>query len=205
MANFIGPKILKKIDRKVKQIRQVYPNGCQDWQLFDMVASVVAGVAEKTFFDGNGIVVDGWNGYRSYTEKNNPNPDSAWGGFYRTEKAQMLGTAIRYARHAQSNGGNAEEVFRNAADTYGFRDWYWEPVERIWGYRAIAQFYSEQEARDVEAQITKLTGYRRHTLELSEMSGMWRLIWETSRKPEQYDNYQMTHRTRINANGEEMA
>jgi hypothetical protein len=205
---FLNPDLFRRIDRKVDAILAAFPDtSAQRWQVEEMVGAIEVKACKKTAYVGDGIVVDGWNGYLSYPDlQSNPDPSHAWGGFYRLESGQMAGTTVRYVRHALETGGEdaaREQLSRCRLAYHVAYNLEFEPVNRIWGYRVYEEFYTEQEAQDHAARIQAQPGYKRHSLTFSEMSGMFRVRWETSRKPAHLSGWHLT-RCRINRDGSEM-
>lgn len=176
---FVNPQLIARIDKKVDKlmVRWDYPKD-QRFQLFEMVATIELGYAKKTFYWEDGLVCDGWNGYRSYTEKNDPNPYHAWQGFYRSEPHQMVGWSVYMIAGAEDKKAQ-EEMCRRA---YGY-DFHWEDEPMIWGYRAWQDFYTEDEA----AQAVEALAQDKHVISISnpkflDMSWMWRIEATSTRK-----------------------
>lgn len=93
-----------RIHARVKQIRDAYPDSpIQDWQLYDMVATIESGHALRLFYRDNTIICDGWNGSRHYNTDDTPDPYTAYGGFYRTERGKDYGYATRVIEHTLQN------------------------------------------------------------------------------------------------------
>lgn len=175
---FVNPKVTEKIQTKVNKLAKVWDYDKNDlFQLYQMVATIESGLAERTFYDKNGIVVDGWNGYKDF-DNQNVNPKSAWGGFYRMEKAQMVGWSIYMIANAEDKHDQASRC----TNAYGY--WFvWEEEPRVWGYKGWQEFYTEDEANQF---VSTLTGNHIKSLELkhSDISGCWRVtVTTTRRKP----------------------
>ena len=93
-----------RIHARVKQIRDAYPDSfIQDWQLYDMVATIESGHALHLFYRDNTIICDGWNGSRSYNTDDTPDPYTAYGGYYRTEPGQWYGYSTRLIEYCFEN------------------------------------------------------------------------------------------------------
>lgn len=176
---FINPQLIDKIEKKVDELAAAwdYPKD-QRFQLFQMVATIEAGYAQKVFYFDNGLVCDGWNGYKSWTEKNDPDPKAAWQGFYRTEPHQMVGWSIYMITQADDKLAQADRCW----SAYGYR-FHWENEPQVWGYRGWQDFYTEDEAD----QAIEALAQDKHIISISnpkflEMSWMWRIEATSTRK-----------------------
>lgn len=173
---FVNPKIIKKIQKKVNKLaaRWDYPKD-EIFQLWEMVATIELGMSEKTFYDKDGIIHDGWNGYQDY-DNSDVDPRRAWGGFYRLEKNQMAGWSVYMIAQAD----NKEAQATRCTNAYGW--WFhWEPVEMVWGYQGFQDFYTEDEAQQA---LAKLTNIKQSEIRYSDMSGCYQLkVATTRRKP----------------------
>lgn len=206
---FFDTEMLDKVDRITNEIdeRWGYPAETR-WQLWDMVATVFIGKARDTRFEDGGIIVRGWNdgGFK------NPDPKSAHGGFYRLERAQMVGTMIRYVAQKDPEE-RVEEAERLRWVWSECIDVIYEPQHRVWGYVAQQDVYTEDEAQQLAERTLAAKGTRRAAAEYSEMSGMWRVRWETTRKAstqvgvtdaQRQGHWRHVTRQRINDCGAEM-
>ena len=106
---FVNPQLIQKIQAKTNRLEAKW-NVDDDriFQVWQMVATIELGLAEKVFYDGDGITCDGWNGYKDF-ENSCRNPARAFGGFYRTEKHQILSSRMpsppnRSTRHVSIRG-----------------------------------------------------------------------------------------------------
>jgi len=170
---FVNPQTIKSIEQSVAQMLSDWPETTiQEWQLWQMIATIDLGAAEITRYakadDGRvGIRVGNWNTM--------PDPGHAYGGFYRMEKGQQLGWAV-YAHK------DNPEAMHDSAARYGF--WvYWEDQPMEWGWSLQAQFYTEREAQEaLKKARTKLTRKRIRSEQIfcSDRSGMWCIKIETT-------------------------
>lgn len=173
---FVNPKTLEKIQAKAYELAKTWGYDHNDFfQLYQMVATIESGLAERTFYDKDGIVVDGWNGYRN-SNNQDVSPKSAWGGFYRLEKSQMVGWSIYMIARADDKHDQANRC------TNAYGHWLvWEEETRVWGYRGWQEFYTEEEAQQF---ASNLTGKHIKSIDLqySDMSGCWRVMITTTRQ-----------------------
>lgn len=196
---YLNPTTIKKIDRRAKSVAKAWPERAQDWQLWEMCAvAQIAPPQALTFFRDDGLVVDGWNGYRKHPEtRNNPCPSSAWQGFYRNEPHKDLAWRLYLAKKGLEQGKSAEEVveefgrYCKVGLTIVF-----EPTPMIWGYRACCTDCWTQEAAKARLEVEKVKkGFKRGHVE----PGRWnnfRVVWETSKKP-QKERFASALRVRI--------
>jgi hypothetical protein len=64
---FINPQLIAKIEEKVNRLMidwEINPN--ERHMVYQMTAAIESGVDTKVFYHNDGIVCDGWNGYRHY-------------------------------------------------------------------------------------------------------------------------------------------
>lgn len=186
--HFVTQQLLDKVSRRADEMaaKWDYPKE-QYWQLWQMIATVEIGMAKATRFEDGGIVVRGWNdgGFL------NPDPNIAWGGFYRLERNQMVGNTLWLVKHAEDKDAELMRV----APVYGFYSMIWENESRVWGYRGYQDYYDEKAANDALEAVDDLLGNRmkRGTVRYLELSGMYRVEVEATQKPA-LDN---VHRERI--------
>ena len=173
---FINPQLIKKIQNKVDTLAarwNYHPNDLHT--LWQMVATIEAGYSENLFYDGEGIVCDGWNGHRNF-DNTNPDPNQAFGGFYRSDPAKMVGWSIYVIARAEDKPDQAERCW----SAYGYRFW-WEDKPMVWGFMGREDYYTEAKAQDAAKEFQAKKSTKRSKIEYSEFSGMWRLTVETTR------------------------
>lgn len=183
-TTFVNSDTMMTITRKTDKMaaRWNYPKE-QYWQLWQMVATVEIGMGTVTRFDDEGIAVWGWNDGGYY----NPDPNQAWGGFYRLEKNQMAGWTLHLVNQAEDKEKEMERVSR----IYGFYNLIWEDEPHVWGYIGQQSFYNEWEA-DLALATEKedlANRFKRGEVRYSEMSGMWTVIIEATKRPAFKDVY----------------
>lgn len=175
---FINPENLLQIQRVAAEMAAHWSYDPDlAWQVWDMVGTVMSGKAEITRFEDGGIIVEGWNSGGFH----NPDPASAWGGFYRLERQQMIGTLLRYVFNEQPE--RRAERFDDLRYKWQAYDLIWEPQGRAWGWRGWEQFYRQEEAEARQALLQKDPRCKRTRIRHLEMIGMWVCEWETTRKP----------------------
>lgn len=175
---FINPQLLDKINAKAQKIAAHwdYPKD-QFFQVFTMVACIELGQTRRCFYHNNGIIFDGWNGYRSALDKSDPNPYSAYQGFYRMEPNQWLGWSLHLVNVAKD-----DEVRRNQLSRCNliYHLWLeWEPEPCVWGFINFQDFYTEEEAHTALEAYQDKSWVKRWLIDYSDISGCWRLKVET--------------------------
>jgi hypothetical protein len=178
MYIFINPQLINKIEKKVKQL-------VSDWNIdknethtiWQMVATIESGMETKLFYDNNGLVFDGWNGYKG-SENSNPDPCSAFGGFYRIDKHQMVGWSIYLITQADDKKKQANRC----SLVYGY-NFIWEDKQMCWGFSSFEDYYTEEEQIMAANELRQQRHVKRVELEPeSEWSGMHRIRAQTTRK-----------------------
>lgn len=177
---FLNPQTLAKINAETDALvaRWDVPADERFW-VYQMVATIELGVAEKVFRDGDGITFDGWNGYRGI-ENSCRDPRRAYGGFYRQERNQMAGWSAYLIDRADDKVAQAERC----TNAYGF--WFvWEEEPMVWGFRGWQDFYTEAERDEAADRLEGLAHVKRLVRHPeSEFSGCFRLeAWTTRQKP----------------------
>ena len=176
---FVTPQLLEKINTKAQKFASQwdYPKD-QFFQIYTMVACIELGQTEKCFYHKNGIVFDGWNGYRhTATDMSDPNPYSAYQGFYRMEPNQMLGWSLYMIYRADGDEARQKQL-SHCNNVYHL--WLeWEPEPRVWGFLNFQDFYTEQEAQTALEAYQGKSWVKRWLIDYSDMSGCWRLKIET--------------------------
>jgi hypothetical protein len=176
---FVNPQLINKIQKKVNELVERW-NIHRDeiHTIFQMVATIESGMETKLFYDKDGLRYDGWNGYKNYENTSDANPSSAFGGFYRLDRHQMVGWSIYLIYQAEDKEAQAS----HCSLTYSYQ-LIWENEPRVWGFTSFEDYYTPEEQ---EAAADKLRGQKhvkRLTLEpKSEMSWMYRLRVQTTRK-----------------------
>jgi hypothetical protein len=177
---FVNPQLIAKIEEKVNRLMsdwEINPN--ERHTVYQMVGAIESGVDTKVFYHENGIVCDGWNGYRHYqADRVDPNPRSAFDGFYRTDKYQMVGWSIYLIANAEDKEAQATRC-QNA---YGY--WLiWEDRPMVWGFKSWQDYYTTEEQEAAASALQSQPHVKRVDLEgESEWSGMYRLKVETTCK-----------------------
>jgi hypothetical protein len=178
MYIFINPQLISKIEKKVnKLVARWNIDKNEIHTIWQMVATIESGMETKLFYDNDGLVYDGWNGYKD-SENSNPNPSSAFGGFYRGCKHQMVGWSI----YLISKADNKEDQANHCSLTYGYQ-FIWEDCQRVWGFSSFEDFYTEEEQKIAANELRGQKHVKRIELEpKSEMSWTYRLRVTTTRK-----------------------
>lgn len=205
---FINHDALSRVGKNTHRILKANPDSfIQDWQLMEMVATIESGLAYRTVYHKDSIVVGGWNGYIEkdgsvlLLGQNNESVDpyGAWGGFYRTENMKQLGRTISLLLKDREEGKEIEDgrqlgIFKGK-DNKNYVVIF-EAAEKIWGYVAWKDCYTENEAQDILDAQSKKSGFKRGAVEYGEMSGCYRVRIESSRKPRE-DFWHSVYRKRI--------
>lgn len=179
MTIFITPNLIEKIEEKTDQLTRDW-NIHKDeyWTVYQMVATIESGVETRLFYDGNGLVYDGWNGYKGM-DNDNPDPSAAYGGFYRGDN-RMIGWSIYMIVRAEVE--DKQSQIARCWSAYSL-DLVWEDENMVWGFYSYQDFYT---ADDQAAAAAKFEGQRhvkRVVLEEeNQFSGMYRMVVETTRK-----------------------
>jgi len=177
---FISPQLVAKVEKKVNRL-------IADWEIdpserhtvYQMVATIESGVDTKVFYRNDGIVCDGWNGYRHYqADRVDPNPRSAFQGFYRTDKYQMVGWSIYTIASAEDKEAQASRC--NLAYSLHL---IWEDRPMCWGFVSFQDYCTPEEQEEAASALQLKPHVKRITCEpKSEMSWMYRLRVQTTRK-----------------------
>lgn len=175
---FINPQTIEKIEKKVDQICKAYDvSNDRTWQVWQMVATIESGFATITSYHDDGILVGNWN--KKLNGEVDANPISAWGGFYRNEKAQWAGYIIYLT--SICDGDKAIEMDR-LATIYGYTGrLFWEDEIKVWGYAAWQDCYTASEAEALYKLESRKKGFKWGNVELKEQTGCWRVKVENSR------------------------
>lgn len=177
MTIYITPDLIKRMDAKVERLMT-------DWNihrnelhtLWQMVATIEAGQETRLFYDGNGLVYDGWNGYKGM-ENDDLDPNSAWGGFYRGDNT-MVGWAIYLIAGADNKQDQCKICWRAYHKSF-----VWEEKEMVWGFYSYKDFYTQADQAEEAVRFENQPHVKRVARQgESESSGMYRLIVETTRK-----------------------
>lgn len=180
MYIFVNPQLIERIEEKVARLMghwDIDPN--ERHTVYQMVATIESGIETKVFYHKGGLVCDGWNGYRHHlTDMTDPNPRSAFNGFYRTDKNRMVGWSIYMI--AQANDKEAQAS--RCSLCYGYQ-FIWEPAPYVWGFASFEDFYTQEE-QEAAANVLKAQPHVKRVIcePRSEMSWMYRLRCETTRK-----------------------
>jgi hypothetical protein len=177
---FINPQLIAKIEEKVNRLMidwEINPN--ERHMVYQMTAAIESGVDTKVFYHNDGIVCDGWNGYRHYqADRVDPDPRSAFQGFYRTDKYQMIGWSIYLIAQA----ANKEKQAQRCQNAYGH--WFvWEDKPMCWGFVSFQDYYTPEEQEAAASALQAKPHVKRVICEpKSKTSWMYRLRAETTRK-----------------------
>ncbi len=174
---FVNPQLIEKIQKKVDTLAARWNYQTNDLHcLWQMVATIESGHSEKIFYDGDGIVCDGWNGYKKI-DNANPDPNQAFGGFYRLEPHKMIGWSIYLIARRNDKQAQADSCY----SAYGYRFW-WEEQPMIWGFLGRQDYYTEAETIEAANEYQAKKSTKRTKIGYGEFSGMWRLTVETTRQ-----------------------
>jgi hypothetical protein len=175
---FINPELIKKIEKKVDKLMadwDIDPN--ERHTIWQMVGTIESGTETRLFYDDNGLVFDGWNGYKGLENKN-PNPRGAFGGFYRTDKHQMVGWSI----YLISQADDKESQASRCSLVYGYQ-FIWEDCPHVWGFYSFQDYYTPEEQAEAAARLACQKHVKKIVQEpKSEMSWMYRVVVETTQK-----------------------
>lgn len=176
---FLTQELLEKFNAKAQEIAAHwdYPKD-QFFQVYTMVATIELGLTDRCFYFGDGIIFDGWNGYwHTAADKNDPNPYSAYNGFYRMERNQMAGWSCYLIYRASDK----QDQLSRCNSAYGY--WFeWEEQPKVWGYTSFQEYYTEAEAQEALVPYQGKKTTKRWSIKYSDMSGCYRLRIESTKK-----------------------
>lgn len=194
-TNIVNPNLFSRIQDNVSRIMESHPDShIQEWQLFEMVAVIESGHATDIAYNGDGLVCYGWNGYRNM-ENPHTDPYKAWNGFFRMEKGKMAGTMLNLAK-LMFEDGKPEDQITDFLYSYSCRVgvhsyWIFETnSDMLWGYKAYRDYYTMADAEDGRAVEQQKDGFKRAKVVYSDVTGMYRLCIETSRKPAGFKRFE---------------
>jgi len=183
---FVSPEFLSKVQETAARMVEEwdYPRD-RAFQVVYMVGTIMIGGAKITKFHecpetGKiGIVVRGWN------SESNPNPYSAWGGFYRMERGQDYGTILHFATSEGCAGWESPgHCITAGGSKMGLYDLVCEDRPMAWDYAPFVDCRTWEEALELYTTIQETAPrLKRITVEHSLVSGCYRVRWETTVKP----------------------